>query len=384
MDPLQNKDNLAFLDRQRNKGTLRFITCGSAAKGKSTLIGRLLCEINAAVDGQLRSLEGESGQHGAQGEKLDLALLANSLQPEHEQGTAFDVTYRFFDSDRRRYIVADAPGHEEYTRNTAIGASTADLAVILVDARKGLLLETRRHSRIVAMMGIRHVVLAVNKMDLVDFDEATFNAIVADYRAFAASLEFASVQAIPLSGLHGDNVLQTSGRTPWYCGPALMAHLDTVDVRDHRERTAFRMPVQRVNHPNVNFRGICGRVAEGAIRPGEAVRVLPSGVQTHVKAVLAGCNELEVAHTGQSITLTLTDEVNVGRGDVLAAADAPPEVADQFEAKLLWMSERVMTPGRQYLMKVSCKEVPATITEIKFREECQHRHPVGRQGDWAR
>ena len=345
MDPLPNKDNLAFLDSQSTKETLRFITCGSATDGKSTLIGRLLSEINAVIDDRLHS-----SQAGT-------------------QGTTLDAAYHFFDSDRRRYIVANAPGHEEYTRNMAIGASTADLAVILVDVRKGLLVQTRHHTRIVAMMGICHVVLAVNKMDLVDFDEAAFNTIVADYRAFAASLDFASLLAIPLSGLHGDNVLQTSRRTPWYYGPALMAHLDTVDVRNHRERAAFRMVVQRVNRQNDNFRSICGRVTEGAIRPGEAVRVLPSGVQTRVKAILAGFNELEVASMGQSITLTLTDEVNVSQGDVLAVADAPPEVADQFEAKLLWMGERAMTPGRQYLMKLACKEMPATVTEIKFRED---------------
>lgn len=345
MDPLPNKDNLAFLDSQSTKETLRFITCGSATDGKSTLIGRLLSEINAVIDDRLHS-----SQAGT-------------------QGTTLDAAYHFFDSDRRRYIVANAPGHEEYTRNMAIGASTADLAVILVDIRKGLLVQTRHHTRIVAMMGICHVVLAVNKMDLVDFDEAAFNTIVADYRAFAAGLDFASLLAIPLSGLHGDNVLQTSRRTPWYYGPALMAHLDTVDVRNHRERAAFRMVVQRVNRQNDNFRSICGRVTDGTIRPGEAVRVLPSGVQTRVKAILAGFNELEVASMGQSITLTLTDEVNVSQGDVLAVADAPPEVADQFEAKLLWMGERAMTPGRQYLMKLACKEVPATVTEIKFRED---------------
>ena len=345
MDPLPNKDNLAFLDSQSTKETLRFITCGSATDGKSTLIGRLLSEINAAIDDRLHS-----SQAGA-------------------QGTTLDAAYHFFDSDRRRYIVANAPGHEEYTRNMAIGASTADLAVILCDIPKVLLVQSRHHTRIVAMVGISHVGLAVNKMDLVDFDEAAFNTIVADYRAFAAGLDFASLLAIPLSGLHGDNVLQTSRRTPWYYGPALMAHLDTVDVRNHRERAAFRMVVQRVNRQNDNFRSICGRVTDGTIRPGEAVRVLPSGVQTRVKAILAGFNELEVASMGQSITLTLTDEVNVSQGDVLAVADAPPEVADQFEAKLLWMGERAMTPGRQYLMKLACKEMPATVTEIKFRED---------------
>lgn len=369
MGTLHAKDIAAFLDSQRNKETLRFITCGSVDDGKSTLIGRLLFESKAIFDDQLQSLQSDSRQYGTQGEKIDLALLVDGLQAEREQGITIDVAYRFFATDRRRYIVADTPGHEQYTRNMATGASTADLAVILVDARKGVLTQTRRHSRIVAMMGIRHVVLAVTKMDLAGFDEAAFNAIADDYRAFAAGLEFASLQAIPLSGLDGDNVLQASARTPWYSGPSLMDYLDTVDVRDLRERGIFRMPVQWVNRPNLDFRGFCGRIAEGSIRPGEAVRVLPSGVQTRVKAILAGFDEVETAHAGDAITLTLADEVDASRGDVLASADAPAEVADQFEAKLLWMADAPMTPGRQYLMKLGCREVTATVTAIKFRED---------------
>ena len=369
MSTLKAQDIAVFLDSQRNKETLRFITCGSVDDGKSTLIGRLLFESKAIFDDQLASLESDSKKYGTQGERMDLALLVDGLQAEREQGITIDVAYRFFATDRRRFIVADTPGHEQYTRNMATGASTADLAVILIDARKGVLTQTRRHSRIAAMMGIRHVVLAVNKMDLVDFSQATFDAIVADYRAFAAGLGFASVQPIPLSGLDGDNVLQVSLRTPWYDGPSLMTYLDTVDVRDTRDRHAFRMPVQWVNRPNLDFRGFCGRVAEGQVRPGDVVRVLPSGVQTRVKAVIVGFDEVEVGHSGDAITLTLTEEVDASRGDVLVAAEKPPEVADQFEARLLWMHEHAMTPGRPYLMKLATKEVTATVTEIKYRED---------------
>ena len=367
MTTLQAQDIAAFLQGQRNKQTLRFITCGSVDDGKSTLIGRLLFESKAIFDDQLASLESDSKQYGTQGEKMDLALLVDGLQAEREQGITIDVAYRFCATERRRFIVADTPGHEQYTRNMATGASTADLAVILIDARKGVLTQTRRHSRIVALMGIRHVILAVNKMDLVGFSQAIFDAIVADYRVFAAGFGFASMQAIPVSGLEGDNVLQQSAQTPWYDGPSLMTYLDKVDVRDNRERHAFRMPVQWVNRPNLDFRGFCGRVAEGQVRPGDAVRVLPSGVQTRIKAVIADFAEVELGHSGEALTLTLTDEVDASRGDVLVAADAPPEVADQFEARLLWLHEHAMTPGRPYLLKLATKEVTATVTEIKHR-----------------
>lgn len=367
MTTFQAQDIAAFLDGQRNKQTLRFITCGSVDDGKSTLIGRLLFESKAIFDDQLASLESDSKQYGTQGERLDLALLVDGLQAEREQGITIDVAYRFFATEHRRFIVADTPGHEQYTRNMATGASTADLAVILIDARKGVLTQTRRHSRIVALMGIRHVVLAVNKMDLVSFSQEKFEHIVADYRAFAAEFGFVNVQAIPLSGLDGDNVLQCSGRTPWYSGPSLMVYLDAVDVRDTRDRHAFRMPVQWVNRPHLDFRGFCGRVAEGQVRPGDALRVLPSGVRTSVNAVIAGLEEIEAGRSGDAITLTLTDEVDVSRGDVLVAADAPPEVADQFEARLLWMHEHAMSPGRPYLMKLATREVTASVTEIKYR-----------------
>jgi bifunctional enzyme CysN/CysC len=349
--------------------TLRFITCGSVDDGKSTLIGRLLFESKAIFDDQLAALVKDSAQYGTQGTQMDLALLVDGLQAEREQGITIDVAYRFFTTDARRFVVADTPGHEQYTRNMATGASTASLAVILIDARKGVLVQTRRHSRIVAMMGIKHVVLAVNKMDLVGFDEAAFSAIVADYRSFASSLGFTSLQEIPLSGLTGDNVLAPSSRMPWYSGPRLLQYLNTVDTHRTQPSGPFRMPVQWVNRPNLDFRGFCGRVAAGTLHPGDAVRVLPSGVQTHIKAVLLGFDEVAVAHAGDAVTLTLVDEVDASRGDVLVAALAPPEVADQFEAKLLWMSEHALAPGRQYLMKHACKEVTATITSIKYRED---------------
>lgn len=371
MDNLHACDIASFLDVQRNKPTLRFITCGSVDDGKSTLIGRLLYESKAIFDDQLASLETDSRHYGTQGEKIDLALLVDGLQAEREQGITIDVAYRFFATDRRRYVVADTPGHEQYTRNMATGASTADLAVILIDARKGVLPQTRRHSRIVAMMGIRHVVLAVNKMDLVDFEQGIFDRIVDDYREFAAGFEFWDIRAIPLSGLDGDNVLVRSDRMPWYAGPCLLEHLDTVEIRDTHARDHFRLPVQWVNRPNLDFRGFCGRIAEGRLHPGDAVRVLPSGRETRVRSILCGFDEVTEAQAGDAVTLTLSDEVDVSRGDVLVTADAPPEVADQFEAKLLWMSEHAMTPGRQYLLKLACKEVSATVTEIKYREDIE-------------
>jgi len=367
MDTLQAQDIAAFLSSQSNKATLRLLTCGSVDDGKSTLIGRLLFESKAIFDDQLKSIESDSRLYGTQGEKIDLALLVDGLQAEREQGITIDVAYRFFATDRRRFVVADTPGHEQYTRNMATGASTANLAIILVDARKGVLTQTCRHTRIVAMMGIRHLVLAVNKMDLVEFDEATFNSIVADYRRFAEEFGFASVQAIPMSCLLGDNVLQTSSNTPWYVGPSLMSYLDTVDVWSAAPLGAFRMPVQWVNRPHLDFRGLCGRVASGSVRVGDAVRVLPSGVVTHIKSISSGFDVVALAGVGDAITLTLQDEVDASRGDVLVTADHPSEVADQFEAKLLWMSETAMSPGRQYLLKLACREVTATITDIKYR-----------------
>lgn len=363
------EDIASFLEFQTSKETLRFITCGSVDDGKSTLIGRLLFESKNIFDDQLSSIENDSRQYGTQGESIDLALLVDGLQAEREQGITIDVAYRFFSTEKRRYIVADTPGHEQYTRNMATGASTADLAVILIDARKGVLTQTRRHSRIAAMMGIRQLVLAINKMDLVGFDEQVFTEIERDYRRFTEGFAFHAVQAIPLSGLEGDNVLFRSPRTPWYSGPTLMDYLECVDLSSERSCSAFRMPLQWINRPNLDFRGYCGRIAEGEIRTGDAVRVLPSGVKTRVRSIIRGFDEVPHAFRNESVTLTLMDEVDASRGDVLAAANDPPESSDQFEARLLWMAEHAMTPGRQYLMKHACREVTVTVTEIKYRED---------------
>ncbi|ABZ83406.1 sulfate adenylate transferase, large subunit/adenylylsulfate kinase [Heliomicrobium modesticaldum Ice1] len=365
----QAKEITAFLEEQSRKDTLRFITCGSVDDGKSTLIGRLLYESKGIFDDQLKALEGDSKQYGTQGEKIDFALLVDGLQAEREQGITIDVAYRFFATDRRRYIVADTPGHEQYTRNMATGASTAQLAVILIDARKGVLTQTRRHSRIAAMMGIRHVVLAINKMDLVGFNEKVFRSVEEDYRAFSAAFTFKTIQAIPLSALEGDNVVRPSEHTPWYTGPTLMHYLDTLSFDPASERQAFRMPVQWVNRPHLDFRGFCGRIAEGEVRPGDAVRLLPSGVTSRVKEIIVCPGGLDLAQRGDAVTLTLTDEVDVSRGDVIASAEHPPEVADQFQARLIWMAEHPMVPGRPYLLKIHHKEVTATVTRIKYREE---------------
>ncbi len=369
MEQLHAKDVLAFVEGQGKKETLRFITCGSVDDGKSTLIGRLLYESKNIFDDQLQALESDSKRYGTQGEKMDMALLVDGLQAEREQGITIDVAYRFFSTEKRRFIVADTPGHEQYTRNMATGASTAHVAVILVDARKGVLVQTRRHSRIASLMGIKQVVLAVNKMDLVGYDQLVFDSIVSEYRAFAADLGFEGLQAIPLSGLDGDNVVTRTENLAWYDGPSLIHYLETVEIHTASDRGAFRLPVQLVNRPNLDFRGFCGRIAEGTVKPGDQVRVLPSGVRTTVKAVIDGFEEVGAAHAGNSITITLNDEVDASRGDVIVAADRPAEVADQFEAKLLWMAEHAMSPGRQYLMKLGCKEVTATIMGIKYRQD---------------
>ena len=369
MDQLHAKNIVEYLEEQRQKETLRFITCGSVDDGKSTLIGRLLYESKCIFDDQLKVLESDSKRYGTQGEKIDFALLVDGLEAEREQGITIDVAYRFFATDRRRYIVADTPGHEQYTRNMATGASTAQLAILLIDARKGILPQTRRHHRIVTMMGIRHIVLAVNKMDLVGYDAAVFNRIEADYRVFAKDATLDTLQAIPLAAIHGDNVLKTSEAMPWYTGPTLFEHLDTVDVSHTAAREAFRLPVQWVNRPNLNYRGFCGRIAEGKVRPGDAVRVLPSGRTTTVRSIDFWEEQLSEAEAGASITLTLNDEVDVSRGDLIVAADAPPEVADQFQVRILWMAEEPMVPGRSYWMKVHAKEITATVMEIKHRED---------------
>ncbi len=365
----ENGNVLDFLRSQGEKETLRFITCGSVDDGKSTLIGRLLFESKSIFDDQLDSLRTDSRRYGTQGERIDLALLVDGLQAEREQGITIDVAYRFFATEKRRFIVADTPGHEQYTRNMATGASTADVAVVLIDARKGVLVQTKRHTRIASLMGIRNVVLAVNKMDLVGFERTVFEQVVQDHLAFAADLGFDRVEAVPLSGLDGDNVIDLSVRMPWYSGPSLLGVLETLPLRQDEKGRAFRMPVQYVNRPNLDFRGFCGRIAAGKLAPGAPIKVMPSGVATTVRSLLVGADEQTSAAQGMSVTVVLNDEVDASRGDVLVSANAPPQVADQFEAKLLWMSEHDMAPGRQYLLKIACKEVSATVMDIKFRED---------------
>jgi bifunctional enzyme CysN/CysC len=370
MSQVPPRDVARVVDSLSGKDALRFIVCGSVDDGKSTLIGRLLCEDKSIFDDQWRSPENDSSQCGSQGSSGDAALLHAGLQVEREQGITTDVAYRSFATDRRCYIVGDTPGRGQYACNMAAGASTADLAVILVDARKGVLTQTLRDSRIVAMMGVHHVVLAVNKIDLVGFSGQVFVEIAKVYREFADSLGFLTMQAIPVSALDGDNLLHASQRTPWYVGPCLMAHLDALDLAPRDRLGAFRMPVQWVSRANPDFPVVCGRIAGGVVRAGDAVRVLPSGVLTRVKTVIADFDGVDHhASAGDSVSLVLADEVDAGRGDVLAATDAPPETADQFEVRLLWVSEHAMAPGRQYLMKLAYREVPATVTAIKYRED---------------
>lgn len=360
-------DIAAYLKRHEDKPLLRFITCGSVDDGKSTLIGRLLHDSKRLFDDQLAALEADSRRHGTQGERIDYALLLDGLSAEREQGITIDVAYRFFDTDKRKFIVADCPGHAQYTRNMATGASTADVAVVLVDARKGLQPQTRRHSYIVSLLGIRHVVLAVNKMDLVGYGQGVFDAIADGYRALAAQLGIASVQAIPLSALEGDNLLARSPAMPWYAGPALLEHLESVQVDSGEAVTGLRLPVQWVNRPNLDFRGFAGTLAAGAARPGDTVVVLPSGRRSRIARVLGPDGDLAVAGRGEAVTLTLEDEIDVSRGDVIAAAGDPPQVADQFAAHLLWMGEEPLLPGRPYWLKIGTRTVGASVSEIKHR-----------------
>jgi len=365
---LIDQDIDAYLEAHQHKSLLRFITCGSVDDGKSTLIGRLLYDAKMIFEDQLVALEADSKRVGTQGQGLDFALLVDGLAAEREQGITIDVAYRFFSTDKRKFIVADTPGHEQYTRNMVTGASTADLAVILIDARKGILEQTRRHSFLVSLMGIRHAVLAVNKMDLVGYDRAVFDRITADYRAFAAQLGLEAVVAIPLSGLAGDNITSRSANTPWYDGPVLMDHLETVELDAERlQRKPFRLPVQWVNRPNLDFRGFSGMIASGAVRPGDKVRVEPSGRPATVARIVTKDGDLDIAVAGQSVTLTLAEEVDCSRGDILAAVGEPPEVADQFETTVVWMAEENLLPGRAYWLKIGARMVAATVTEIKHR-----------------
>ena len=364
----RNGDLTPYLQQQQNKQLLRFITCGSVDDGKSTLIGRLLYESKVLLEDQLGQLEADSKKLGTQGEELDFALLVDGLSAEREQGITIDVAYRFFATEKRKFIVADTPGHEQYTRNMVTGASTADLAVILIDARQGLLTQTRRHSYLVSLLGIRKVVVAINKLDLVSYSQAVFERIEAEYRAFAAQIGLQDIQCIPLSALRGDNMLETSPNTPWYQGPSLLAHLEDVPLEQARQNQApFRLPVQWVNRPNLDFRGYCGNVAAGSVRVGERIRVLPSGQQSEITCILGSAGEQQQALCGQAVTLTLKDEVDISRGDLIALADAPPAVADQFEATLVWMDEEALLPGRPYLMKIGCRTVGMSCANLKHR-----------------
>jgi bifunctional enzyme CysN/CysC len=357
-----------YLRQHERQPMLRFISCGSVDDGKSTLVGRLLYESKALFEDQLAALAADSRKWGTQGDGLDLALLVDGLAAEREQGITIDVAYRFFSTDRRSFIVADTPGHEQYTRNMVTGASTADVAVILVDARKGVLSQTRRHCTLASLLGIRHVVLAVNKMDLVGYDERIFRAIADDCSRFAATLRFEALVPIPVSALNGDNVVAASAAMPWYQGDTLLSFLETVRIDAAAPLTApFRFPVQWVNRPHCDFRGLAGTVAGGAVRPGDRVRVLPSGQQTRVARIVTMQGDLDLAVTGQSVTLTLADEIDASRGDMIAAADAPAGVADQFEATLVWMQQEPLFPGRSWLMKIGTQTVTASVTDIKYQ-----------------
>ena len=367
-DALIAEDIDAYLEAHQHKSLLRFITCGSVDDGKSTLIGRLLYDSKMIFEDQLAALESDSKRHGTQGGDIDFALLVDGLAAEREQGITIDVAYRFFTTEKRKFIVADTPGHEQYTRNMVTGASTADLAVILIDARKGVLQQTRRHSYLVHLLGIRHVVLAVNKMDLVGYDRQVFDSIVADYRAFATSIGIADFTAIPISGFKGDNITQApSANTPWYPGPALIAHLENVEVDSAAAQgQPFRMPVQWVNRPNLDFRGFAGQIASGVVRPGDAVRIVPSGKTSTITRIVTFDGDLDEAVAGQSVTLTLADEVDCSRGDLIAAAGDPPQASDQFCATFVWMDEEALKPGRGYWLKLGTQMVTATVQPPKY------------------
>ncbi len=358
----------AYLHTHQNKQLLRFITCGSVDDGKSTLIGRLLYDSKMIFEDQLAALETDSKKVGTQGEEIDFALLVDGLAAEREQGITIDVAYRFFATEKRKFIVADCPGHEQYTRNMATGASTADLAVILVDARKGMLVQTRRHSYICHLLGIKHLVLAVNKMDLIDYDQATFDAIVEDYRAFAAEVGIEDFTAIPISGFKGDNITASpSSNTPWYSGPSLIEHLETVDLANTAAQArSFRMPVQWVNRPNLDFRGFTGLISGGTVKPGDAVRIVPAGKTSTVKSIVTFDGEQDEAVAGQSVTITLADEVDCSRGDVIATAEDPPEASDQFESTIIWMGEDALKPGRDYWLKIGSQMVSARLAAPKY------------------
>lgn len=367
-DALIANDISAYLDRHEHKSLLRFITCGSVDDGKSTLIGRLLYESKTLFEDQLDTVTSDSKKWGTQGKNIDFALLVDGLAAEREQGITIDVAYRFFSTDSRKFIVADTPGHEQYTRNMVTGASTADVAVILCDARAGLLTQTRRHSYLVSLLGIRNVVLAVNKMDLMDYDESVFNAITEEYAEFAKDLDIENITAIPMSALAGDNITEPSTNMSWYHGTTLLSWLETVKIdNERRQQGAFRMPVQWVNRPSLDFRGYAGTIVGGRVAPGDAIRIQPSGRMSQIARIVTMDGDLDEAVSGQSVTLTLTDEVDASRGDVISAADEPASIADQFETTIVWMHDEPLLPGRPYLLKMGTKTVNATVTTIKHQ-----------------
>ena len=368
VDKLIAEDIDAYLERHQHKSMLRFITCGSVDDGKSTLIGRLLYDSKMIFEDQLAALEADSKKVGTQGQNIDFALLVDGLAAEREQGITIDVAYRFFATDKRKFIVADTPGHEQYTRNMVTGASTADLAVILIDARKGVLTQTRRHSYLAHLIGIRNLVLAVNKMDLIEYDQAKYDAIVADYKAFAESIGIKSFTPMPISGFMGDNITTKSENTPWYKGVTLMEHLESVEIdMNAAQAQPFRLPVQWVNRPNLDFRGFSGQIATGIVKPGDTVRVLPSGKTSTVTRIVTLDGDLEQGVAGQSVTVCFADEIDCSRGNVISIADAPPEVSDQFETTIVWMSEEPLVVGRPYWMKIGTQMVSVTVQQPKYQ-----------------
>ena len=372
-DPIYKTDALiaedidAYLETHQHKSLLRFITCGSVDDGKSTLIGRLLYDSKMIFEDQLEALQADSKRVGTQGQEIDFALLVDGLAAEREQGITIDVAYRFFATEKRKFIVADCPGHEQYTRNMFTGASTADLAILMIDARKGVLVQTRRHSYLCNLIGIKNLVLAVNKMDLVDYSQEVFDKIVADYTAFAQEIGIENFTAMPISGFKGDNITTLSDKTPWYKGTPLIEHLETVEINNQADQAKpLRMPVQWVNRPNLDFRGFSGLISSGTVKPGDAVRVLPSGKTSTVTKVVTLDGDLDEAVAGQSVTICFADEVDCSRGNVIAAADAPPEVADQFEATIVWMEDEALHVGRSYWLKIGTQMVSATVQQPKY------------------
>ena len=367
---LISTDIESYLKSHEEKSLLRFITCGSVDDGKSTLIGRMLYESQMLFDDQLSALKNDSKRLGTQGDEIDFALLVDGLAAEREQGITIDVAYRFFSTDKRKYIVADTPGHEEYTRNMATGASTADVAIILIDAKQGVLTQTRRHSFIVSMVGVKKVLLAVNKLDLVDYSEEVYRQIVSDYSDFAKNaLDIESITAVPISALLGDNVVEKSEKTPWYNGETIMQYLENIEVRNQRKQSSFRMPVQWVNRPNSNFRGFSGLIASGETKIGDKIRLHPGGKESSVESIVTWEGELQQASAGQSVTITLNDEIDVSRGDTIATSTDPCGESDQFQSRILWMSDNAMIPGRQYIFKSNTQTATLTLGKLKHRIE---------------